>query len=62
MDLLLEKTDTSILIPVPVMPLKGEIHEPATSFCSKAGDDDKYGSAIFNIPKIIIILIYFANF
>jgi hypothetical protein len=44
------------------MPLKGEIHEPATSFCSKAGDDDQYGSAIFNIPKIIIILIYFANF
>ncbi len=44
------------------MPLKSEIHEPAASFGPKAGDDELYGSAIFDIPKIIIILIYFANF
>jgi hypothetical protein len=44
------------------MPLKSEIHEPVASFGPKAGDDELYGSAIFDIPKIIIILIYFANF
>jgi hypothetical protein len=43
------------------MPLKGEIHEPAASFCPTAGDDDLYGSAIFDIPKNIIILIYFGK-
>ena len=44
------------------MPLKGEIHEPAASFYPAAGDDDLHGSAIFDIPKIIIILIYFGKF
>jgi hypothetical protein len=44
------------------MPLKGEIHEPASSFCPTARDDDLDGSAIFDIPKIIIVLIYFGKF
>jgi hypothetical protein len=44
------------------MPLKSEIHEPAASFGPKAGNDELYASAIFDIPKIIIILIYFGNF
>ncbi|MBI5673865.1 MAG: hypothetical protein HZC50_11640 [Nitrospirae bacterium] len=44
------------------MPLKSEIHEPAASFYPTAGDDDLHGGAIFDIPKIIIILIYFGKF
>jgi hypothetical protein len=47
---------------MPVMPLKSEMHEPTASFCPTAWDDNLYGSAIFDIPKIIIILIYFENF
>ncbi len=44
------------------MLLKGEIHEPTASFRSTAGDDDIHGSTRFDIPKNIIILIYFEKF